>query len=77
MDEAKTGLHYRDDGRFISGIPRRDLTEQEVANLPPNLVRDATASGSIGKAIYTKSKVKADSKPSNKAESEAPTNKSE
>jgi hypothetical protein len=41
------------DGRFIRGLPQRDLLAADLANLTPGQFRDATAPGPTGKPLYT------------------------
>jgi hypothetical protein len=41
------------DGRFIRGLPQRDLLAADLANLTPGQFRDATAPGPTGTPLYT------------------------
>ena len=47
-------LRYDGDGNeFFSGVPRRDLTAREVAELEPAVLRNITAPNpTTGKALY-------------------------
>jgi hypothetical protein len=49
-----TALRYAGDGdEFFSGVPRRDLTAREVAELEPAVLRNITAPNpTTGKALY-------------------------
>jgi hypothetical protein len=47
-------------GDFISGVPQRDLTAEDVANLGPLELHAATAPGPTGKAMYTAVKKEGD-----------------
>ena len=40
-----TDMKYRGRGRFLVGVPARDLTSDEVARLPEHLRRRMSASG--------------------------------
>lgn len=41
------------EGDFLQGIPQRDLTEADVANLAPLQLFHATVAGPSGKPMYT------------------------
>jgi hypothetical protein len=43
----KVALRFSDagDGRYLAGVPQRDLTADDLANLTPGQFRDAVASG--------------------------------
>lgn len=49
-----TALRYAGDGdEFFSGVPRRDLTAGEVAEIEPAVLRNITAPNpTTGKALY-------------------------
>lgn len=49
-------------GDHLNGIPQRDLTEQDVANLAPLDLYNATVAGPSGKPMYTAVKAPKDTK---------------
>jgi hypothetical protein len=45
--------HGADDGRYLAGVPRRDLTSEDVRDLTGDQRRNALAKGPTGNALYT------------------------
>ena len=45
--------HKPQEGRFVSGVPRRDLTQADADRLGPALVAEAVATGLYAKATKT------------------------
>jgi hypothetical protein len=58
MSEEKVVLTYTPSGEpgILPGVPARDLTEEDVANLTPEQLRDATLPGPTGQPRYTRVK---------------------
>jgi len=49
-------------GDFLQGVPQRDLTEEDVANLDPLNLFNATVAGPSGTPMYTAVKAPKDQK---------------
>jgi hypothetical protein len=45
--------HGADDGRYLAGVPRRDLTADDVRDLTGDQRRNALSPGPTGNALYT------------------------
>ena len=58
MSDEKVVLTYTPSGEpgILPGVPARDLTEEDVANLTPEQLRDATLPGPTGQPRYTRVK---------------------
>ena len=57
-DEEEVVLSYTpvNDGDFIAGVPRRDLTERDLKRIEPVQLHAMTVPGASGKPLYTYAK---------------------
>ena len=51
--KAVLKYHGAKDGRYLAGVPRRDLMAEDVRSLSAEQRRTITAPGPTGKALYT------------------------
>jgi len=67
-------LHYTGKhGEFFVGVPRRNLTERDIARLSDEQLADITAENpATGKALYVAPKAKPEQKPKAEPKAEEP-----